>query len=656
MSAQISRKLVSIVASSAVVAALLGAVSSVHAAPGLPEPGSECSAGDHWNELPITRTKNGWRAAEKQTRTSDLLVCIPDSWVPHEHFEQDTDVKPARVQEPTGLGTWTTVPYPAVDKVVPYRQARRLNTDVKDCLVDRVALDRSRGVNASNLPWDLSDQTNWPQGLGDWSRTEANRVPTTGTIKGLIIGLIPKGTPADRRTLLRWRPADVDASQYLQDYFYAQSYGQLNVEIATPMLRLEFDPGDVDPLSYTANPAAMQEILESAGDAIDLEGLDFLITRTLYTGSARAGAVFTFDRDLAASEQGDQGSASPSSNGLRNYIVMPYQASQRPTQGRFTLVHELGHLMGLPDLYAEPGINAMSSRFSGNIMTMHGNAPAGFTGYERYLMGWLPELQVRCILPKEMRESPPEVRSVPRFTTYESVNLLPIDDLSATSGGTRLLLIRTTRDQVIAVESRRNMHSTGGLVKEGLLTYSINGSSASARCSYIDPSTGERGPSTVECDSAANIDSAGPPPLELLRDKVCFGRNCWDRDRSLQNIEMPPYETQEFIRALNDRAVLGASENRLHYLLDPSGPHERIPLMRDSRINPVEVPSLVIENQGTGSSGVDRAETQIQWCYSYQDRRLGDGSTPNGNGYLQPTTTAGSGHFYCLGDQAAGLW
>jgi hypothetical protein len=320
-----------------------------------------------------------------------------------------------------------------------------------------------------------------------------------------------------------------------------------------------------------------------------------------------------------------------------------------------TMVHEFGHLMGLPDFYAEPVINDQSTRFSANIGVMHSAVNLGLTGYERYLLGWIPEIKVRCILPAEMREAPYPGLDIQRFVTNDSLNLTSIDDLSPSFGGYKLVIIRTAEDEATVMEFRRNGGATSGLdsvTQEGLLVYRINGSSASSRCASTTPEAGSNDAGVIECPGDTNISADQPPALVTHREKVCITRPCMDREESLARQTRGSLPEPAFTEMLRDQAILTEGESA-YGLLDKDQPDaSAIPELVAARERPVELPTFTVKHVPSGSSGSIRADIELQWCYSYRSR--GDETAARMSN--QPTYSRENSMHYCLGDREAGIW
>ncbi len=121
--------------------------------------------------------------------------------------------------------------------------------------------------------------------------------------------------------------------------------------------------------------------------------------------------------------------------------------------GNYWLNHEMGHMMSLVDLYAFSGT---THRFVGNfsIMGLISGFAREYFGWERWLLGWIDDDQVKC---------------APAGTT--DVVLSPVER----SGGTKMVVIPTGTTTAIVAESRRaEGYDTNGSWVPGVLVYSID--------------------------------------------------------------------------------------------------------------------------------------------------------------------------------------
>jgi M6 family metalloprotease-like protein len=140
---------------------------------------------------------------------------------------------------------------------------------------------------------------------------------------------------------------------------------------------------------------------------------------------------------------------------------------------RLVLAHETGHVFDLPDLYHRPSDgkgdwdthvgdwDLMGSQF--------GLAPDLF-GWHKWKLGWLEERQVVCV-----------PGSGPARLTLESLSAGPDVPVTGAAGapvfgtgrGTKLAVVRTGRDSVLAFEARGAVGNDRSACRQGILVYRV---------------------------------------------------------------------------------------------------------------------------------------------------------------------------------------
>lgn len=127
------------------------------------------------------------------------------------------------------------------------------------------------------------------------------------------------------------------------------------------------------------------------------------------------------------------------------------------------LNHEFGHALGLPDLYAfqpEDSSNPHDGhRFVGEyslmgLSSLDANSP-GFLAWERWLLGWLEDNQIRCVTEKSATQL-----------------LTPI----GRKGGVKAVVVPLSPSKVVVIESRRPEGVDRNLAKSGALVYLVDSS------------------------------------------------------------------------------------------------------------------------------------------------------------------------------------
>ncbi|WP_373305281.1 M6 family metalloprotease domain-containing protein [Streptomyces roseolus] len=141
---------------------------------------------------------------------------------------------------------------------------------------------------------------------------------------------------------------------------------------------------------------------------------------------------------------------------------------ERHPPDRNVLAHETGHVFDLPDLYRRPADgkgdwdthvgdwDVMGSQF--------GLAPDPF-GWHKWKLGWLDRSQVACVQGGE-----------PRVVGLEPVSTAPA---TPEARSTRLAVVRTGRDSVLAIEARAATGNDADTCTEGVLVYRVRAREAS---------------------------------------------------------------------------------------------------------------------------------------------------------------------------------
>jgi M6 family metalloprotease-like protein len=167
---------------------------------------------------------------------------------------------------------------------------------------------------------------------------------------------------------------------------------------------------------------------------------------------------------------------------------------------RNVLAHETGHVFDLPDLYHRPADgkgdwdtyvgdwDVMGSQF--------GMAPDLFA-WHKWKLGWLDADQVDC---------------VQGGTSLHTLQSLGAPALPGGRGGTRLAVVRTGEDSVIAVEARGSDGNDAGTCTEGVLVYRVRNGAASGGgpVEVLDTH-----PDTAACWDSSVYPELADAPLEV---------------------------------------------------------------------------------------------------------------------------------------------
>jgi M6 family metalloprotease-like protein len=125
--------------------------------------------------------------------------------------------------------------------------------------------------------------------------------------------------------------------------------------------------------------------------------------------------------------------------------------------GAYVLVHETGHILGLPDLYDVPDPTYWSLfRFAGGWDIMSWNLPGShLLAWHKWKLGWLEPSELTCL------RGPGELTST----------LTP----AARGGGLKAVVVPTGGSTAYVIEARQRVGEDKRLCEDGVLVYSVNG-------------------------------------------------------------------------------------------------------------------------------------------------------------------------------------
>ncbi len=120
------------------------------------------------------------------------------------------------------------------------------------------------------------------------------------------------------------------------------------------------------------------------------------------------------------------------------------------------LIHETGHVLGLPDLYDVPNPTFWTLfRFAGGWDMMSWNDPGGhFLAWEKWKLGWLEPSELTCL------ESPGEL----------TTTITPLER----AGGLKAIVVPTGISSAYVVEARKRIGEDTRLCEDGVLIYSVD--------------------------------------------------------------------------------------------------------------------------------------------------------------------------------------
>jgi len=226
------------------------------------------------------------------------------------------------------------------------------------------------------------------------------------------------------------------------DFLRAVSYGRMDYRLDPHFAWLRMSKPSTDygwsNLTAALQRAYVQEAVTLADPNVDFSDADLVVVMAnpdaaaIFNGPTLTGLSYTAD-------------GKTSFNAITSGADLTYW-------GFKWLDHEMGHSLGLPDLYAFSG---EGHRFVGGFGIMglnSGQAPEYFA-YERWLLGWLDDAQISC-----------------QQSSDATVTLTAIER----AGGLKAVMVPTGPTSMVVVESRRAVGYDTALEKTGALVYKVD--------------------------------------------------------------------------------------------------------------------------------------------------------------------------------------
>ncbi|MDR3084403.1 MAG: M6 family metalloprotease domain-containing protein, partial [Streptomyces sp.] len=240
---------------------------------------------------------------------------------------------------------------------------------------------------------------------------------------------------------------------------------------ASYAIQRDWDPGRRD--------AYLRDALTAAGKEVDFSKADvvYLVADPDAPGvDSDATKVVNFDTPLRVNGKD-----------IRRVVTV----FEKHPPDRLVLAHETGHVFDLPDLYHRPmdgkgdwdtyvgDWDLMGSQF--------GLAPDLFA-WHKWKLGWLDDRQVVCVRGSQstrltlepLETAPAGVPQVPVAAGAPGERPLGPGVQAFGSGrGTKLAVVRTGPDTVVAVEGRSAVGNDGTVCSQGVLVYRVHGETES---------------------------------------------------------------------------------------------------------------------------------------------------------------------------------
>jgi M6 family metalloprotease-like protein len=242
-------------------------------------------------------------------------------------------------------------------------------------------------------------------------------------------------------------------------WFNEVSYGRVQLDVAPVnrwfrMPRSLASYGLRDGISWTEHHDYMADAIRAA----DAE-VDFSAYQVVYVVAAKGTSI-----ERSPAFQAYPGSGIQADGTELRYGATFFEDTRADARyAANVLIHETGHILGLPDLYDVPNPTYWSLfRFAGGWDMMSWNDPGGhFLAWEKWKLGWLDPSQLTCL------GGPGEL----------TTTITPLER----AGGLKAIVVPTGLSSAYLIEARRRIGQDASLCETGVLVYSVD---ASVRTGY----------------------------------------------------------------------------------------------------------------------------------------------------------------------------
>jgi M6 family metalloprotease-like protein len=231
-------------------------------------------------------------------------------------------------------------------------------------------------------------------------------------------------------------PADALVGAYVPavaDWYLQASFGRLRL-VVDPLRRWLRMPRSLAEYERAHFVGAIEDVLAAADPHYDFSDVDALYVMTSEEAGTRASTVIEH-----TSRRVDRAE-------IRAWVWFASGTPEAPRPA--VLVHETGHLLGLPDLY---DVRRPGRHHKWDIMS--GSGGAGLLAWHRWKLGWLAANEVTCL---------------PRHRTIVTT-LSPL----GRPGGRKAIMHRTA-NAAIVVEVRARVGVDAFLCRGGVLIYRVD--------------------------------------------------------------------------------------------------------------------------------------------------------------------------------------
>lgn len=241
----------------------------------------------------------------------------------------------------------------------------------------------------------------------------------------------------------------------MERWYQQSSYGKLTLDIRSidrwyrmPQESTEY--GFTRGLTFFTHQAYIEDAVRAADGDVDFGSVDLLIVVPTREAAIEFSPAFVPMAGFGVTADGNE---------LRHAVTMGQAEmwnEDYPQLSVNTLVHEMGHVIGLPDLYDfdAPSFETLHEPVGGWDIMGFTNPATDFLAWHKWKLGWLDENDIACL----------------GFPGSLEATLAPIE----TSSGTKALVIRTGPATAYVAEVRRRLGVDADICDEGVLVYSVD--------------------------------------------------------------------------------------------------------------------------------------------------------------------------------------
>lgn len=291
-----------------------------------------------------------------------------------------------------------------------------------------------------------------PDLVGEGALTPGASLPSTGTLHVLVLFV---DFPDDQATVSTQSVASTFVPQ-VEQYYAETSYGRLTVQmtIAPNWVRMA-NPSTAYPDGTeggsVADPGAyMRDVVAAADPTTDFAPYDATIVVVPPNSAITRSEASLYP---VGSSYG------PVADGVRINFFAPLssEVEQDPTVAWTIVAHELGHLLGLPDLYDTSTLDPVGEQtFVGSWDPMAYNwSGHEFLAWDRYKLGWLPKNDLACLAAHGSLEA----------------TIAPVEPWTDT---TKALVVDLGDGRDVVAEARTHFGFDQALCNTGVLMYTVD--------------------------------------------------------------------------------------------------------------------------------------------------------------------------------------